>query len=98
MEDTTLKRWQQLHLRTASGETLSAEEQAFYEAGREELEQSEDIGASIIGRIVQLKNTLAVMQAKRAALTGERVRLEQEIACLESALDERTRRQLATGV
>jgi hypothetical protein len=98
MDEDTLKRWQRLHLRTASGDTLSAEEQTFYEAGRRELDQSEDIGAGTIARIAQMKQKLTLMEAERTALTEERLRLEKEIARLEAALDDRTRRQLAAGV
>ena len=42
MDEATHKRWCPLHLRAAMGETLNAEEQAFYEAQMRQLHVEEE--------------------------------------------------------
>ena len=88
MDQSDLQRWQRLHLRVVCGETLLSEDQAFYQAGIRELEQSERIGAVSIDRIRE-------MRQKIRKLDAERLRLEDEVRRLEAGLDEQTRQQLA---
>lgn len=88
MDKETLQKWQRLHTRHVSGETLSPQEQALYQSGLRELEQSETIGSATIDRIRELRQKLRKLDA-------ERLRLEEEARRLEAALDERTRQQLA---
>src|SRR5713226_3410168 len=76
MDEATLKQWQRLHHRVAHGETLSGEEQAFYEAGHRELDQSENIGAATIARIAAMKKTLGERRTELAALSAELLNLE----------------------
>ena len=88
MDQTALQHWQRLHLRVVCGETLSSEEQALYQAGLQELEQSERIGTFTVDRIRE-------MLQKIRKLDTERLRLEDEVRRLEAGLDEQTRQQLA---
>jgi hypothetical protein len=88
MDQSDLQRWQRLHLRVVCGEPLLEEEQAFYQTGLRELEQSESIGAVTIDRIRE-------MRQKIRKLNAERLRLEDEVRRLEANLDDQTRQQLA---
>jgi len=87
MDQTALQEWQRLHVRVVCGETLSSKEQADYQAGLRELEQSESIGTVTIDRIKE-------MRQKIRKLDAERLRLEAEVGRLWAGLDEQTRRQL----
>src|SRR5947208_2990979 len=85
MDQATYSRWWKLHLQTARGETLSAQDEAFYKAGRKALEDQE-----------LLKDGLAEIQAAHARVTSlaaehnnleaKRKSLDAEIAVLEAAL------------
>ena len=85
MDSTTYERWWPLHLRVARGESLGAEEQAFYEAGRTELEQEEQLVDST-GELRQAQAQVAALEAERAALASRSQQLDAEIVMLEATL------------
>jgi hypothetical protein len=82
MDETLYREWWPLHLRTASGEQLSAEEQARYEAGLHELEAS-DIKPSLVG-LREARAKLDSLRATHAELVTRGQQLDKEIARLEA--------------
>ena len=94
MDEATFKSWWSLHLRVARREQLSLDERAHYEAGLRQLHQAEILDGDL-GALLQAKASLAAAEAQRAQLQERERVLAEEIATLEAALDESTRRQLA---
>ncbi len=97
MDQETRKRWRGLHLRVACGETLSGDEEAFYQAGLKELEQGEPIGAASMVRLKELRQTIAALEAERAELLARGRQVDSRIAVLEAALKQRAKELLGTG-
>jgi predicted nucleic acid-binding Zn-ribbon protein len=89
VDHATYQRWWQLHLRLARGQSLSADEQSAYDAGRRALEQDELLRETAEAR--QLRAQLAALESEHGELQRRRAQLEGEIAELEARLSEQTR-------
>jgi hypothetical protein len=89
MDQATYQRWWMLHLRGARGEGLNAEEQAFYDSVRRQLELAERLGAQGLG-LHEARAAVASLEAERSALEARRRQIEAEIAALETALGEQS--------
>src|SRR5262245_52884193 len=96
MEANAYKKWSELHLRVARGETLTAEEQATYNAGIQELDHEEKIEGDIV-RLRQLRSSLAQLEVENAHLREERLQLDAQIAAIEARLSQETRQELGIG-
>src|SRR5581483_11328875 len=94
MEASVYKIWSQLHLRVARGETLTAEEQAAYDAGIQELDREEKIEGDI-ARLRQLRASLAQLEVENTRLREERQQLDAQIAAVEARLSQETRQERA---
>lgn len=90
MDSTSVKRWRELHLRVASGDRLSTEEEREYRAGLRELEQGDPIGGATLAKLQQLRQNAAALEAERAELLEKTRQLDARIATLEAALRQRT--------
>ncbi len=84
MDQATFQRWWEIHLRVAKGDSLNSEEQAVYDAVRQELERNESLQEVRSTREV-LEN-LKALEAERSKLESRRQELESEIAALEKRL------------
>ncbi len=80
MDEATHKQWWPLHLRAALGETLSAEEQAVYDAGSKQLDEGEE--QSLHGSV----EALARSRQQNMELKAEYNRMHQEIQELEQQI------------
>ncbi len=89
MDPMAYQQWWQLHLRVARGELLRPEEQPAYEAGRLELEQSEQMAE--LAEAKQARDELLALDAERDRLEQRRKQLDAEIATLESRLNDPAR-------
>ncbi len=74
MDPDTYQRWWALHLRVARGETLSAEERPFYEAGLKQLQQEETL-KDPSDSIRELRAGIAALQAEHAQLHAQSEKL-----------------------
>lgn len=87
MDKATYQQWWQLHIRAARGESLSAGEQAIYEAGLAELDAEEkllreDANLHLLRR---LKAEVERLEATHAQLQAKSQRLDRRIWMLEGA-------------
>jgi len=87
MDQASYQQWWQFHLRAARGESLSAGEQAMYEAGLEELDDEEkllweDRNLDLLRR---LKGEVERLEATHAQLQATSQRLDRRIWMLEGA-------------
>jgi len=87
IDQTTYQQWWQLHIRAARGESLSAGEQAVYEAGLTELDAEEkplwqDANLDLLRR---LKAEVERLEATHAQLQARSQRLDRRIWTLEGA-------------
>ncbi len=89
MDQVTYRRWWVLHLRVARGECLNAEDQAYYEDVRRQLEQEELLGGQGLG-LRKARAAVASLEAECATLEARRQRLDADIATLEAALEKET--------
>jgi hypothetical protein len=96
MDEQAYQYWQGLHQRVVIGETLSATEQAVYEAGCEELDASERLDGSL-ERLRALRAQIVAAEAEQQRLRAHEVELDARIAALEARLDTRTRQLLGIG-
>lgn len=92
-DNATDQNWWQLHRRAASGEDLSAEESAVYEAALARLDAGETFPVDLAA-MREVRARLAVLDAERARLTRQREALEAEITALEARLDAPMRQAL----
>ena len=83
MDATTYKAWWPLHTKRAQGEALTPEEQAVYEAGREQME-AEEILQEDVAALRHIRAEIQKMEADRNALSEERRALRERIALPES--------------
>lgn len=85
--------WWSLHRRAVSGETLGDAERQRYEAGlaQRHAEESFDVDWDEL-RAARVR--IHELESERAQLEEQRRALNEEIAALESTLDERARRAL----
>src|SRR5262245_28628435 len=95
IDQAAYERWWPLHIRVARGESLSAEDEAYYHAVRRELEREETLGDPS-PELRDARAAVASLEAERAALEGRRQQLQAEIDALEAALRRRTRQLLGS--
>jgi hypothetical protein len=82
IDSTTYARWWPLHLQVARGETLAAEDRAFYDHVRLELEREEVIGG--VNSVRQVRAAVTALEAERTRLENRRQQLDEEIVRLEA--------------
>ena len=96
MDEATYRRWWPLHLRVAEGETLVAEEQAFYQTGLEQLHREEKLVEDVEG-LRRMREEIAQLKADNLSLQALREQLEARAAALEAALSAKTRHLIGVG-
>ena len=96
MDEPAYQHWQVLHRRVAMGETLSAAEQAAYEAGCQELDAEERLDGNL-ERLRELRTQIAAAEAEQQRLREREAELDARIVALEARLDTRTRQLLGIG-
>ncbi len=98
MDASQYQRWQSLHGRRMSGETLSLEEQADYDTACRELDAEEQ--QQLDGNLQLLRNLrvqIAQADTETQRLRQEVIQQDARIALLEAHLDSRTRQLLGIG-
>src|SRR5207247_10201753 len=93
MDEQAYQYWQVLHQRVALGGTLSAAEQASYEAGCQELDAEERLDGNL-ERLRQLRAQIAAVETEQRRLQAQAAELDARIMALEARLDTRTRQRL----
>jgi hypothetical protein len=96
MDAAQYNAWWQLHLRAARGERLDPEEQATYEGGARQLDQTEAISGNL-DRLRRARAAVAQAEAECADLRRRRDALDAEMAALEARLSQRTRQALGVA-
>jgi hypothetical protein len=96
MDETTYRRWWPLHIRTAKGEILNAEEQAVYEAGRQRMYAKETINGGLAG-IRQARERMLELKAEYHRMRRRYEQLAAELVTLEAQLDAPTKELLGVG-
>ena len=86
MDEATWRTWQTLHTRAARGETLTPEEQAFYEQMESHLDDLEVINGGYDAQIVEFLKKIAESERENARLREQRRELEARVAALEATL------------
>jgi hypothetical protein len=96
MDEATHNKWWPLHYRVAKGETLSAEEQAQYEVGLQQLyaEEEAQLAPQRIERLREGRKRREELEAERSRLQSRYDALRAEIAALEARFSEPTRKLL----
>jgi len=99
MDEQRYQAWWLLHRRVASGETLSAEEQRDYEAGRAELEAEEWASLHTAPAQLQLVQArLRELSARHQQLAQQEATLREQAAALEERYAALTGEKLGLGV
>ena len=93
MDEQAYQSWQVLHQRVALGGTLSAAEQAAYEAGCQELDAEERLDGNL-ERLRELRAHIAAVETEQQRLQEREAELDARIVALEARLDTRTRQLL----
>ena len=93
MNEQTYSQWQILHSRTAAGEPLNAAEQAEYEAGCQEIDNTVSYDNDL-QRLRDLRDQVLEARAVGQQLRESEIQADAKIAELESRLDLRTRQLL----
>lgn len=92
MGESLFQTWWALHVRVARGESLTADEYAFYDSHRHDLESDEQsqwlLGAK------HARNDLTSLESEHSQLEQRRQALDAEIRLLESRLGQQTRQLL----
>ena len=96
MDEQTYQRWQDLHQRVATGETLSAAEQRAYDAGCQALDTGEDLDGNL-DYLRALRTQITAAETERQRLRAQEADLDARIRALEAHLDPRTRHLLGIG-
>ena len=96
MDEQAYQYWQVLHQQVALGGTLSAAEQAAYEAGCQELDAAERLDGNL-ERLRELRAQIAAAETEQQRLREREAELDARIVALESRLDMRTRQLLGIG-
>ncbi len=96
MDETTYRKWHALHLRVARGETLNAQEQAFYDTELRKMHQEEVLNTDF-ETLRQMRSRIKELEAENQRLQAQRARMDQEIAALEAQLNEQTKQLLGVG-
>jgi hypothetical protein len=100
MEKQDYSVWWPLHLRRAKGETLSADEQALYEAGVQQLdaEEAETFRRDEeLDQLREIRRRVLFADAEHQRLSQQYEKMRAEMTRLEALLDERTRQALGIG-
>jgi hypothetical protein len=92
MGESTFQTWWELHVRVARGESLTAEESAFYDSHRHDLETGEQ--SQLVLGAKHARDDLTALESERSQLEQRRQELDAEIRLLESRMGEETRRLL----
>ncbi|MGH2350888.1 MAG: hypothetical protein ACRDJN_04665 [Chloroflexota bacterium] len=93
MDEATYRKWWPLHLRAAKGETLNADEQAFYEARLRELHAEESLQFDV-AFLRQMRKELVESRGALMDLRRQHDDLERQVREMEAALPLDTRRAL----
>jgi uncharacterized protein involved in exopolysaccharide biosynthesis len=96
MDEVAYKTWWPLHLRVARGETLSVDEQAIYEAGRQQLYSEEQIDGSIEA-LRKARQQMLNLKAEYEQMRRRYEEMEAQIERLEARLAEEDRQLLGVG-
>lgn len=96
MEEATYRKWHALHLRVARGETLSAQEQAFYESELRKMHQEEALNTDIEA-LRHMRSRIKELEAENRRLQAQRTHLDREIAALEAQLSAQAKQLLGVG-
>jgi ribosomal protein L11 methylase PrmA len=97
MENEVYRRWWQLHLRVAKGETLDPTEQVEYEAGLKALDQEEEeqFEQHNVLNLRRLRAQIEQLRLVHSQLLARSARLDEQIAALEEAYRSLTGYELA---
>jgi hypothetical protein len=90
MDQVTYEKWWPLHLKAAKQEPLTAEEQAFYQAGKKELGDEEEIRIDY-EEFRRLRAAIKAEEARFEKNMEKRKELHARIAELEASLSPRQR-------
>ncbi len=97
MTDFNYEHWWQLHIRSAKGESLTAEEQAEYDAGQTFLDSQDTIiDSNTVTLLRTLRSTIQRTTQRHAELLTHSEELDQKIAVLESNYQQTTGKSLET--
>jgi hypothetical protein len=96
MHEARLERWQELHVRSCQGISLTTEEQLEYDSGCRELDEEEMAQLQVTGLQEEL-DRMAMLEREHERLMAEKRRLDIEIASRISALSDRTKKKLKVG-
>lgn len=92
MVDSAFQTWWELHVRVARGESLTAEESAVYQSGRQDLESGEE--SQLLLEAKHARDDLKALESERSELERRRQELDAEIRLLESRMGQETSRLL----
>ncbi len=97
MNEIEYRRWWQLHLRVAKGETLSPQEQIVYQAGIRLLDQEEEnlLSAGNLALLRRLRSQVQALSQLHTKLASQSEQLNERIAFLEQAYKQLTGYELA---
>jgi len=93
MDQATYEKWWPLHIKSARQEPLTAEEQAFYETGRKELE-SEEVIHTDFEELRRIRDAVKASETELEELREQSKQLKARIAALEASLPRRTKELL----
>lgn len=96
MDEARYREWWPLHLRVASGERLTPDEEASYDSSLRELHQ-EELSSRDVGAVRRARDRVAALAAENEKLREERDQLETQIAALEETLNDEARHLLGVG-
>ena len=96
MDKATYQQWWHFHVRASRGEALTEEERISYEDGLQEL-HSEEVLMGDLSTLRQARAAVLELDAKCEQLHVRRQQLRHQVARLEAALSEETRRTLGIG-
>lgn len=96
MKSSAYDLWWQLHLRVARGEALSAQEQADYQTGLDQLDREEaQMEPESVSALRSARAQIEKQTAVHAQILVRSAQLERQIAALESVYQHLTGRNLA---
>ena len=96
MNEATHRQWWPLHIKYAKGEALTPEEQAAYEAGRDQLYANENLNGDVED-LKQLRAHILEMEAQLAQMMEQYRALKARAESLEDRLSEPVKNYLGVG-
>ena len=96
MDEATRERWWPLHIRNAKGETLTPEEQAVYEEGRNQLYASENLDGNVED-LKQMRTHILEMETQLAEMMEQYRALKAKAESREGQLSEPSTRYIGVG-